>query len=191
MGDLEAQDQIWAAKELAKNSWVDSEHIGIFGWSYGGYLSSKVVEVGDDIISFALITAPVSDWRFYDSIYTERYMKLPEDNVEGYNKSRVHDATGFKNIAGGVVIQHGTGDDNVHFQNSAALVDLLMGARVTPEKMQNTFFTDSDHSIVYNNGGKFLYRQLTKKIYEEKHREGDSKGKHQWSKKSLQKKWVA
>ena len=66
-----------------------------------------------------------------------------------------------------------------------------MGARVTPEKMQNTFFTDSDHSIVYNNGGKFLYRQLTKKIYEEKHREGDSKGKHQWSKKSLQKKWVA
>ncbi|KAF9694362.1 hypothetical protein EKO04_007604 [Ascochyta lentis] len=191
LGDVEAQDQIWAAKELAKNSWVDSEHIGIFGWSYGGYLSSKVVEVGDEIISFALITAPVSDWRFYDSIYTERYMKLPEDNVEGYNKSRVHDATGFKKIAGGVVIQHGTGDDNVHFQNSAALVDLLMGARVTPEKMQNTFFTDSDHSIVYNNGGKFLYRQLTKKIYEEKHREGDSKGSHQWSKKSLPKKWIA
>lgn len=184
LGDLEAQDQIWAAKELAKNAWVDSEHIGIFGWSYGGYLSSKVVEVGDEIISFALITAPVSDWSFYDSIYTERYMKLPENNAEGYNKSRVHDATGFKNIAGGVVIQHGTGDDNVHFQNSAALVDLLMGARVTPEKMQNTFYTDSDHGIVYNNGGKFLYRQLTKKIFEEKHRDGNSKGSHQWSRRA-------
>ncbi|KAF2277364.1 seprase [Westerdykella ornata] len=183
LGDLEAQDQIWAAKELAKNPWVDSKHIGIFGWSYGGYLSSKVVERADPIISFALITAPVSDWRFYDSIYTERYMKTPDINPEGYNKSRVHDTTGFKNIAGGVVIQHGTGDDNVHFQNSAALVDLLMGDRVTPEKLQAQWFTDSDHSIVYNNGGKFLYRQLSKKLYEEKQRTEDSRGGHQWSRR--------
>ena len=183
LGDLEAQDQVWAAKQLAKNPWVDSNHIGIWGWSYGGYLSSKVVELNDPIISFALITAPVSDWRFYDSIYTERYMKTPTLNPEGYNKSRVHDSKGFKSIAGGFVIQHGTGDDNVHFQNTAALVDLLLGDRVTPEKMQTQFFTDSDHSIVYNNDGKFLYRQLTKKIFEEKSRTGDSKGKHQWSKK--------
>jgi dipeptidyl aminopeptidase/acylaminoacyl peptidase len=185
LGDLEAQDQVWAAKELAKNEWVDAEHIGIFGWSYGGYLSSKVVEVGDPIISFALITAPVSDWSYYDSLYTERYMKTPELNPEGFNKSRVHDATGFKEIAGGVLIQHGTGDDNVHFQNSAALVDLLMGERVTPEKMQAQWFTDSDHSIVYNNNGKFLYRQLTKKIWEEKQRKGDSKGGHQWSRRGV------
>jgi dipeptidyl-peptidase-4 len=183
LGDLEAQDQVWAAKELAKNSWVDSEHIGIWGWSYGGYLSSKVVELADPIISFAMITAPVSDWRFYDSLYTERYMKTPTLNPAGYNKSRVHDATGFKKIAGGFVVQHGTGDDNVHFQNSAALVDLLLGERVTPEKMQTQFFTDSDHSIVYNNDGKFLYRQLTKKIFEEKNRKNDTKGSHQWSKK--------
>ncbi|KAF2790567.1 hypothetical protein K505DRAFT_327491 [Melanomma pulvis-pyrius CBS 109.77] len=183
LGDLEAQDQVWAAKELAKNSWVDSDHIGIWGWSYGGYLSSKVVELADPIISFAMITAPVSDWRFYDSLYTERYMKTPTLNPGGYNKSRVHDSAGFKKIAGGFVIQHGTGDDNVHFQNSAALVDLLLGDRVTPEKMQTQFFTDSDHSIVYNNDGKFLYRQLTKKIFEEKNRKGDTKGSHQWSKK--------
>jgi dipeptidyl-peptidase-4 len=183
LGQLEAEDQIWAAKELAKNSWIDSEHIGIFGWSYGGYLSAKVVEVGDPIISFACITAPVSDWRFYDSLYTERYMKTPTINPEGYNRSRVHDATGFKKIAGGVVIQHGTGDDNVHFQNGAALVDLLMVNRVTPEKMINTFFTDSDHSINFHNNGKFLYRQLSKKLFDEKARKGDSKGGHQWSKK--------
>ncbi|CAN9103396.1 unnamed protein product [Alternaria alternata] len=191
LGQLEAEDQIWAAKELAKNEWIDSEHIGIWGWSYGGYLSSKVVEVGDPIISYAMITAPVSDWRFYDSLYTERYMKTPDINPEGYNRSRVHDATGFKNIAGGVVIQHGTGDDNVHFQNSAALVDLLMVNQVTPEKMQNTFFTDSDHSINFHNNGKFLYRQLSKKLYEEKAREGDSKGGHQWSKRGLGRKWKA
>lgn len=185
LGQLEAEDQIFAAKELAKNSWVDSNHIGIWGWSYGGYLSAKVVEVGDPIISFAAITAPVSDWRFYDSLYTERYMKTPDINPGGYNVSRVHDASGFKKIAGGVVIQHGTGDDNVHFQNAAALVDLLMVNRVTPEKMQNTFFTDSDHSINFHNNGKFLYRQLSKMVYEEKQREGDSKGGHQWSKKSV------
>lgn len=183
LGELEAQDQVWAAKELAKNSWVDSDHIGIWGWSYGGYLSSKVVEVADPIISFAMITAPVSDWRFYDSLYTERYMKTTQLNGAGYNKSRVHDTTGFKKIAGGFLIQHGTGDDNVHFQNSAALVDLLMGERVTPEKMQAQWFTDSDHSIVYNNGGKFLYRQLSKKLFDEKNRVGDTKGNHQWSKR--------
>lgn len=183
LGDLEAQDQIWAAKELAKNPWVDSEHIGIWGWSYGGYLSSKVVEVGDPIISLGLITAPVSDWRFYDSLYTERYMKTTQLNPDGYNKSRVHDTTGFKKIAGGFLVQHGTGDDNVHFQNSAALVDLLMGDRVTPEKMQAQWFTDSDHSIVYHNGNKFLYRQLSKKLFEEKNRKGDTKGSHQWSRR--------
>lgn len=190
LGQLEAEDQIWAAKELAKNSWIDSDHMGIFGWSYGGYLSSKVVEVGDSAISFALITAPVSDWRFYDSLYTERYMKTPDINPDGYNRSRVHDATGFKKIAGGVVIQHGTGDDNVHFQNSAALVDMLMVNRVTPEKMQNTFFTDSDHSINFHNNGKFLYRQLSKKLFEEKKRTGDVSGGHQWSKRG-QRKWIA
>ncbi len=183
LGELEAADQIWAAKELAKKPWVDSTHIGIWGWSYGGYLSSKVVEVGDPIISFGIATAPVQDWRNYDSLYTERYMKLPASNKDGYNRSRVHDATGFKNIAGGVLIQHGTGDDNVHFQNSAALVDLLMSSHVTPEKMQNTFFTDSDHGIRFHEGGRFLYRQLSKKLFEEKNRKGDSRGGHQWSRR--------
>lgn len=185
LGDLEAQDQVWAAKELAKNPFVDSNHIGIWGWSYGGYLSSKVVELADPIISFAMITAPVSDWRFYDSIYTERYMKTPTLNPGGYNKSRVHDTAGFKKIAGGFLIQHGTGDDNVHFQNSATLVDLLMGESVSPEKMQHTFFTDSDHSIRYRNDGRFLYRQLSKKVFEEKKRVGDLKGDHQWSKREM------
>ncbi|KAF2473686.1 uncharacterized protein BDR25DRAFT_332532 [Lindgomyces ingoldianus] len=183
LGDLEAQDQVWAARQLAQNPWVDREKIGIWGWSYGGYLSSKVLELNDPIISLGLITAPVSDWRFYDSMYTERYMKTPTLNPGGYNKSRVHDTTGFKNVAGGFLIQHGTGDDNVHFQNSAALVDLLMGDKVSPEKMAAQWFTDSDHSIVYHNDGKFLYRQLSKKLYEEKNRKGPSGGGHQWSRR--------
>ncbi|ORY17018.1 dipeptidyl peptidase IV N-terminal region-domain-containing protein [Clohesyomyces aquaticus] len=190
LGDLEAQDQVWAAKQLAKNSWVDSEKIGIWGWSYGGYLSSKVLELNDPIISLGLITAPVSDWRFYDSMYTERYMKTPTLNLAGYNKSRVHDTTGFKNVAGGFLIQHGTGDDNVHFQNSAALVDLLMGDRVSPEKMAAQWFTDSDHGISYHNGGKFLYKQLSKKLFEEKNRKASSGGGHQWSRRGMGRKWI-
>ena len=111
-------------------------------------------------------------------------MKTPTLNPGGYNVSRVHDATGFKQIAGGFLIQHGTGDDNVHFQNAAALTDLLMGDQVNPEKMQNTWFTDSDHSINYNNNGKFLYRQLSKKVFEEKNRKVNTTGDHQWSKRS-------
>jgi hypothetical protein len=110
-------------------------------------------------------------------------MKTPTLNPEGYNRSRVHDSTGFKKIAGGFLIQHGTGDDNVHFQNAAALTNLLMGDQVTPEKMQNTWFTDSDHSIRYQNDGKFLYRQLSKKVFDEKKRVGELKGQHQWSRR--------
>ncbi|KAK3360530.1 dipeptidyl peptidase IV N-terminal region-domain-containing protein [Lasiosphaeria hispida] len=185
LGELEAADQIWAAKELAKNPWVDGDKIGIWGWSYGGYLAAKVVEVGDPIISMGVATAPVSDWRFYDSVYTERYMKTLEGNGKGYGKSKVHDAEGFRKIAGGFLIQHGTGDDNVHFQNSAALSEFLMGEKVSPEKLEVTWFTDSDHGISHNNAGVFLYKQLSKRLLEEKKRVGNSTATHQWSRKSL------
>ncbi|KAK4155727.1 putative dipeptidyl peptidase 4 [Chaetomidium leptoderma] len=183
LGELEAQDQIWAAKLLAReNAWVDAERIGIWGWSYGGYLTAKVVEVGDEAIAFGLATAPVADWRFYDSMYTERYMKTPALNGEGYNRSAVSRVAGFKGLRGAFLVQHGTGDDNVHFQNSAALGDLLMGGGVGPEKLEGTFFTDSDHGIRYHGQNTFVYKQLSKKLWEEKRREGKGGG-HQWSKR--------
>ncbi|KAL2022510.1 hypothetical protein VTK56DRAFT_5117 [Thermocarpiscus australiensis] len=182
LGELEAADQIWAAKQLAQdNPWVDGERIGIWGWSYGGYLTAKVVEVGDPIISFGLATAPVADWRLYDSMYTERY-KTPETNAAGYEKSAVREVAGFKGIRGKFSVQHGTGDDNVHFQNSAALADLLMGGGVGPEKLEVTWFTDSDHSITYDGQNAFVYKQLSKRLFEEKRREGE-KGGHQWSRR--------
>src|SRR5690606_19883899 len=131
---FEAQDQIYAAQQWARKPYVDEEHIAIWGWSYGGYLTAKVVEAqgnATDVasgapFSRALITAPVSDWRFYDSMYTERYMKLLSSNQEGYAKSAVVDVSGFKSIRGGVLVQHGTGDDNVHFQHAAVLTETLM-----------------------------------------------------------------
>ncbi|KAK4137116.1 hypothetical protein BT67DRAFT_372326 [Trichocladium antarcticum] len=188
LGALEAQDQVWAAKELARqNRWVDAERIGIWGWSYGGYLTAKVVEVGDPIIAFGFATAPVSDWRFYDSMYTERYMKTPALNAEGYAMSAVRDVEGFRALRGGFLVQHGTGDDNVHFQNGAALGDLLMGGGVTPEKLEVTWFTDSDHSIRYNGQKAFVYKQLSKKLFEEKNR--GAKGGHQWSRRDRGTAW--
>ncbi|KAL4803382.1 putative dipeptidyl peptidase 4, partial [Aspergillus unguis] len=182
LGDFEAQDQVYAAQLAAENNWIDSDHIAIWGWSYGGYLTGKVLETDSGVFTLGLLTAPVSDWRLYDSMYTERYMKTLSTNEEGYNTTAIRRTDGFKNVAGGFLIQHGTGDDNVHFQNSAALVDTLIGDGVTPEKMQVQWFTDSDHSINYNGGTVYLYRQLAKRLYEEKNR--GTKLQHQWSKRS-------
>jgi len=186
LGELEAADQIFAAKWLAANyPIVDENKIGIWGWSYGGYLTAKVVEVGDPIISMGIATAPVSDWRFYDSLYTERYMKTPATNPAGYNRSAVSKTDGFKKLAGGFLVQHGTGDDNVHFQNAAALVDLLMAAKVGPDKLQAAYFTDSDHGISRNGAGTYLYKQLTRKLFDEKKRAVGEKEGHQWSRRTV------
>ncbi|KAF8427949.1 dipeptidyl peptidase IV N-terminal region-domain-containing protein [Tirmania nivea] len=182
LGKLEAEDQIFAAKEWAKKEYVNSKHIVIWGWSYGGYLTSKVIEANTEanVFSRGLIAAPISDWRFYDSMYTERYMKTPKGNSEGYRTSAVVDVTGFKSVRGGVLVQHGTGDDNVHFQNSAALVDTLMRQDVTPEKLRVQWFTDSNHSINRTGQNKFLFRQLTDELFEEKRWREEKK--HQWDK---------
>ncbi|OLN86930.1 Dipeptidyl peptidase 4 [Colletotrichum chlorophyti] len=185
LGRLEPLDQIWAAEQLSsQNAFVDASKIGIFGWSYGGYLSAKVLEANSGVFSSGLIVAPVSDWRFYDSLYTERYMKTLDANEEGYNETAVRNPEGFKNLAGEFTILHGTGDDNVHYQNAAALIDLLVGAGVPNNKMNWLAFTDSDHSIVYNGANIWLYKYLTEALFREKQRTGDALV-HQWSKKSV------
>ncbi|KAF2757516.1 hypothetical protein EJ05DRAFT_476765 [Pseudovirgaria hyperparasitica] len=184
LGYLEPRDQVWAAKQLAEqNPWVATDKIGMWGWSYGGYLTSKTLELADPIFSFGVITAPVTDWRFYDSMYTERYMKTPALNPAGYNISGVYNTTGFKTVDGGFLIQHGSGDDNVHWQNSAVLVDRLVGAGVGPERMQVQWFTDSDHGIMYNGANSFLYKQLTRFVWQMKNRK-DGAVQHQWSKRA-------
>lgn len=187
-GDFEAKDQVYAAQWYAKkNSFVDSSKIAIMGWSYGGYLAAKVVELNSDVFSFALITAPVSDWRFYDSMYTERYMKTLDANLEGYKTTSVQDSTGFQAIRGGFLIQHGTGDDNVHFQNSAVLVDTLTTAKVSPKKFHVQWFTDSDHSINFHSATTLVYKQMARYFWLEKQRqEGrEAEKPHQFDKKDL------
>ncbi|KAA8898505.1 putative dipeptidyl peptidase 4 [Sphaerosporella brunnea] len=181
LGKLEAEDQVWAAKEWAKRPYVDGNHLAIWGWSFGGYLTSKVIETNSGVFSLGLITAPVSDWRFYDSMYTERYMKTLEMNPGGYKESAVRKPEGFKNVPGSILIQHGTGDDNVHFQHSAVLVDTLTLAGVPPQKMDVQWFTDSDHNIRFHSATTFLYKQLTGKLWAEKNRKEETK--HQWSRR--------
>lgn len=186
LGQLEPHDQIWAAEHLsARHDFIDREHMGIFGWSYGGFLSAKTVEYDTDgVFSFALIVAPVSDWRFYDSMYTERYMKTPHLNPAGYNATAVSDPEGFRNIRGHAFIAHGLGDDNVHYQHAAALVDLLVGAGVSPAKLNFHAYTDSDHSIVYNGAGTFIYKEMTSLLYREKNRKPEAPS-HQWNKRRV------
>lgn len=109
-------------------------------------------------------------------------MKTLEMNPAGYNASAVAKPEGFRNIPGSVLIQHGTGDDNVHFQHSAVLVDTLTLARVPPQKLDVQWFSDSDHNNDFHGAGRFLFKQITGKLYEEKRRKGTGGG-HQWSRR--------
>jgi dipeptidyl-peptidase-4 len=184
MGTVDVEDQMWAARWLAeKYPWVDRDRIGIWGWSNGGYLSAKCVESGDDILAFAIATAPTSDQRLYDSMYSERYFgTLPDEDPEPWDRSMIKNATGFKNLRGSILFQHGTGDDNVHFQHSLTLVDMLMQGGVHPDRVQTQYFPDSEHSIRYGRDPEFLFKQITAKLFMEKNRVHDRRKttKHQW-----------
>lgn len=171
LGEVEVEDQITAAKWAAAQSFVNSKKIGIWGWSYGGYMTTKVLEVNSGVISLGMAVAPVTDWKYYDSVYTERYMKTPQLNPDGYKKSAVVNMEGFKHAS--FLMIHGTADgnahylflDNVHFQNSAELVWHLTGAGVTEYTSQ--YYTDSDHSIYDNGANPAVFSKLEKFVCNE------------------------
>ena len=144
LGHWEVVDQIAAAREMVKRVYVDRTRIGIWGWSYGGYMTCKTLEADSGIFTLGMAVAPVTDWRYYDSIYTERYMRTPEENPEGYERSAVNNMTGFGNAD--FLLAHGTGDDNVHFMNSASLVDKLTQSKTRGWRFR--MFTDSSVSLL-------------------------------------------
>ncbi|KAJ3308689.1 hypothetical protein HDV04_000976 [Boothiomyces sp. JEL0838] len=157
LGKHESQDFITTAKYLADTySFIDSSRIGIWGWSFGGFLTSKTIEQDSTIFSLGMAVAPVTDWKLYDSIYTE----TPEENPEGYKESAISRMNGFRNAK--FLMIHGTGDDNVHFQNSARLVWKLTGAGVEGYTVQ--YYTDSDHSMGANGAQSQVFRLLTSYI---------------------------
>ncbi|KAI8644674.1 dipeptidyl peptidase IV N-terminal region-domain-containing protein [Parasitella parasitica] len=157
LGELETIDQVNAGRYWAKLDYVDEYRMAIWGWSYGGYMTTKVIEADDGIFSTGMAIAPVTDWRFYDSVYTERYMKTPKLNPIGYEHSAVNNMTGFRNVK--YLVAHGTGDDNVHFQHTAVLVDKLTLEDIHNYRVQ--IYSDSNHAIRHHNANKNLYYLLT------------------------------
>ena len=124
LGKYETVDQIEAARYLASLPYVDPDRIGIYGWSYGGFMALNCILKGNDVFRAAIAVAPVTSWRFYDTIYTEIYTGLPQDNPSGYDdNSPIHFADRLK---GKLLIAHGTGDDNVHIQNTYEMITKLV-----------------------------------------------------------------
>ncbi|SJX65696.1 related to dipeptidyl aminopeptidase [Sporisorium reilianum f. sp. reilianum] len=157
LGDLEAQDVNEAAQLIATLPYVDETRIGVWGWSYGGYLTAKCVELDRAVFSLAVSVAPVTKWHFYDSVYTERYLKSPLTNTHGYDTSAIHITPGFSRTK--FLLMQGSADDNVHFSNSAHLLDLLTKAKVRGFRFR--MFTDSAHSVSVRGAYRELFEEMT------------------------------
>lgn len=161
LGKYEVEDQIDAAKVFGKYTFVDKSRIGIFGWSFGGFMASNCIFQGADTFKTAIAVAPVTSWRYYDSIYTERYMQTPQENASGYdNNSPI---THVNKLKGNFLLIHGTADDNVHVQNTMKMVEALVQAN---KQFDWAIYPDKNHGIF---GGKTrlqLYTKMTNFILE-------------------------
>jgi dipeptidyl-peptidase-4 len=160
LGKYEVEDQIEAAKELGKKPFIDASEIGIWGWSYGGFMSANCILKGNDVFKMAIAVAPVTSWRFYDSIYTERYMQTPQENPSGYDDNS---PLNFANqLKGKLLLVHGSGDDNVHFQNTMQFSNALIEAN---KPFDEAIYPDRTHSIYRGKNTRLhLYNKMTKFI---------------------------
>jgi dipeptidyl-peptidase 4 len=155
LGKFELEDIIASAKHLSSFSYIDSNRIGIWGWSYGGYMTSLAMTKGGGIFKVGIAVAPVTNWRFYDTIYTERYLQRPQLNAEGYDQnSPLFFADGLR---GKFLLIHGTGDDNVHFQNSVAFQEALINAG---KQFDSFYYPDKTHSIAGGTTKLHLYTMM-------------------------------
>jgi len=156
MGETELVDQVAGVDYLKTLSYVDGDRIGIWGWSYGGYMTLLAMFNHGDVFRAGVSVAPVTDWRLYDSIYTERYMKLPKDNEKGYDASAP--ITHVDGLKGPLLLMHGDADDNVHMQNSVSLVRKLISAGKDFDYM---VYPQKEHGIAGSADRLFLYRKMT------------------------------
>ena len=158
LGHYEAIDQIETAKIWAAKPYVDASRLAIWGWSYGGFMTLKVLETdAGETFKYGMAVAPVTDWRFYDSVYTERYMRSPQHNSAGYDSSAITNVTALsQNVRW--LMMHGVADDNVHMQSTLTLIDKLDLAGV--ENYDMRMFPDSDHSIYFHNANDIVYDSL-------------------------------
>lgn len=163
LGKYEIEDQIDAANYFSKLSFVDKNNIGHWGWSYGGFMSSLAITKGNDIFTAAIAVAPVTSWRFYDNIYTERYMRTPQENAKGYDENSPLNFT--DRIKGKFLIIHGTADDNVHFQNSAEMITAMIKNNVD---FQSAYYPNKNHGISGTNDNTtfHLWNKMTNWLYQ-------------------------
>jgi len=156
LGKLEIEDQIYLAKSLGKLSYIDAARIGFWGWSFGGYMASLAISKGADVFKSTIAVAPVTNWRFYDNIYTERYMRTPQENGKNYDDNSP--INHVEKIKGNYLIIHGTADDNVHFQNTVEMLDAMIKKNV---KYDSEFYPNKNHGI---SGGKTRYHLYDKML---------------------------
>lgn len=156
MGEAELEDQIAAARMLGRLPYVDEKRIGIFGWSFGGYMASLAATRGGDTFRAAIAVAPVTSWRFYDTIYTERYLATPQENPEGYDRNSP--LSYAADLSSRLLLVHGTADDNVHFHNAMQFSGLLVAANRPFEQM---VYPDKNHSIYGGATRLHLFTKMT------------------------------
>ena len=156
LGKYEIEDQITAAQWIGSQSFVDAGRIGIFGWSFGGYMASLAMTKGADVFKVGIAVAPVTTWRYYDTIYTERYLQTPQENPQGYDEnSPINFADLMK---GKYLLIHGTADDNVHYQNAVEMAEALIQKNKEFEFMT---YPDKNHGIYGGNTRLHLYQKMT------------------------------
>ncbi|WPO83521.1 S9 family peptidase [Chryseobacterium sp. JJR-5R] len=161
LGKYEIEDQIAAAKWLGNQSYIDKSRIGMFGWSFGGYMTSLAMTKGADVFKAGIAVAPVTNWRYYDSVYTERFLRTPQENPDGYDKNS---PTEYANLLKGkFLLIHGTADDNVHFQNSMEFSEALIQNKKQFEFMA---YPDKNHGIYGGQTRPQLYQKMTDFILE-------------------------
>lgn len=156
IGVKEAKDQVEAAKYLGTLPYVDSKHIGLWGWSYGGYNTLMSMSEGTPVFYAGVAIAAPTDWRFYDSVYTERFMRTPKENAEGYNASSAISRAG--KLSGKLLLIHGSADDNVHLRNAAEYSEALVQA---DKQFDMQVYTNRNHGIYGGNTRKHLMRRVT------------------------------
>jgi dipeptidyl-peptidase 4 len=163
LGKFEIEDQIDAAKWMGKMPFVDANNIGHWGWSYGGFMSALAITKGNEVFSAAVSVAPVTSWRYYDNIYTERYMRTPQENASGYDDNSPINHT--DKIKGKYLIIHGTADDNVHFQNATQMISALVKSNID---FESAYYPNKNHGISggLDNTSFHLWSKMTNWIQE-------------------------
>ena len=157
----ETEDQIQAAKQLSELPFIDKSRIGIWGWSYGGHMSTNCLLKGNDVFKMAIAVAPVTSWRFYDTIYTERFMRTPQENPSGYDDNSPFNYPEL--LKGDYLLVHGSGDDNVHVQHTMRMVEALIQA---DKQFDWAIYPDKNHGIYGGNTTMHLYTKMTNFLHE-------------------------